>query len=1463
MKNNAKRALGLILCLLMVVSMMTCVVLPAAAEDVAPLATEDPYAKITGVDGGYAVDPDANVFFFDPVWAELEPAVEGESFEYTYGDGEEWGNGKTYNLIWKTNAFATMPELMAAVRAYCTKWVAAPDTVVRDIVVAFAVGEIGLVDETSFSALTSNVPTVDQLINVYFLGAQAGKNPVNDERDTKETAKAIQNGRSADSSTETVLTDTFNFPARCNFTLDGFAGSKNACLAAISADRYTNIMVHNYFVSDLEAPHTNMTFNSYDSGGPAPADDMWEFKNCYFNYNTLQSFAGTNYGNNGYDEIEANKIVFDNCFFTQPNTSNNHRLFLMPSMPTYATAAKNFLGEYAASPEITIKNCVGMDWGANRFIYLLTKNNRFITYPANSVKVNILNNKFYDVVGTKTTDGSSIFIANPAPAASVAHNIIIEGNVFSVSKEAESALTSGNRRFIEYDAEAVSDSTGANITYRDNIFSYPNGAEGEYALFKTIRYNSGNDNRAYVDFSGNFFVDLDGNVLPNLVSQFRGTGHRARSDLYVSAAMDRGVREVLNVKDIKGGAVIYNYISLDHWTVQTPQATWETASKVPGAEKKAGFTGNHFIGALTLLLERGKEYSVNDMFTFGSEDVVIEGVYATEACTGNKITTLTQDMFANDAKYYLKVTYGETVNGIASTATVVYCLNTPQEYVVIAPEGSSYDTSKKYTFNGITYENGKKASDGVTAKFFNQVNAAALTEYDFPSAVEGSPNSYYPGIYNLASDFSGNSMFLLTPGVHTTDTTNGVKNMESKSRAFIGPNFLTSPYGEENNNGTLAGGRSSTDATKEAIIDFCVRISEPDNPVTNTFYGVVFGDDVYSGISNNVATTALAVSAYQQLIVKNCVFADQSERLIQGSFDETNGKVVDVFIKDSAFDAVAQDRSEKNKEYGLFDFVANFVKIDNFALLNKYCAPLSVLTNVRQIQNAAWASARNGEVETSGIISYATSHIKATELTVDAAPTCGDNGSGHYECLCGTRKDMELNVVIPATGDHNLGKLEIDVNPVCNAAGIGHKDCTVCLKEIESEIEIPVDTTAHKWEDEYSVDHAATCLKAGSKSIHCTYCDSSKPGTTIVEGMVEHKWEETYTVDVESTCNFQGKESIHCELCDTVKNGTSRDLPVSDHVWGDKYIVDTPATCGKEGSKSLHCIYCNKSNAATAVVIEKTEHEWKDTPTVDKKATCLKDGEASYHCKNCDATKDAYAIPAEHSAITTKYITIPTYQKGGKMAKVCEDCGTVLESWKVDAVKGTNTATAFKDVATSDWFYKNDAINFVYNTGLMSGVGNGKFAPDETLTRGMFVTILGRLSGAQVKNTTTKFTDVKKSAYYSGYVAWAVKNGVVSGTSATTFAPNAAVTREQICTMIYRYCEYADITLEQSAKKVTFTDAKKISSYAKSAVVACQRSGLVNGEKTAAGVAFRPKDTATRAEAATIIRNLCYAYIIK
>lgn len=175
----------------------------------------------------------------------------------------------------------------------------------------------------------------------------------------------------------------------------------------------------------------------------------------------------------------------------------------------------------------------------------------------------------------------------------------------------------------------------------------------------------------------------------------------------------------------------------------------------------------------------------------------------------------------------------------------------------------------------------------------------------------------------------------------------------------------------------------------------------------------------------------------------------------------------------------------------------------------------------------------------------------------------------------------------------------------------------------------------------------------------------------------------------------------------------------------------------------------------------------------------------------------------------------------------------------------------FTDVSRTDWFY--DAVAFVVENGYFNGTSATTFSPDSPMTRAMFVTVLGRLAGVDVDNNATGgFTDVKAGSYYAGYVAWAAENGIVNGTSATTFSPDGLVTREQMAAFLYRYAKYQGMDVTASSDALdAFSDADAVSGWAREAMAWATDRQIING--TGHGVA--PQATATRAQVAQIILN--------
>ena len=190
----------------------------------------------------------------------------------------------------------------------------------------------------------------------------------------------------------------------------------------------------------------------------------------------------------------------------------------------------------------------------------------------------------------------------------------------------------------------------------------------------------------------------------------------------------------------------------------------------------------------------------------------------------------------------------------------------------------------------------------------------------------------------------------------------------------------------------------------------------------------------------------------------------------------------------------------------------------------------------------------------------------------------------------------------------------------------------------------------------------------------------------------------------------------------------------------------------------------------------------------------------------------------------------------------------------------TENRKDFDDIE-NHWAY--DYINFVTTRGIFAGVGQNKFAPDDVMTRAMLVTILGKLSNISATNNiekSTYFSDVENGSYYAPYVDWAHTNGIINGYGNNLFGTGDPITREQMCVMIYNYIKIEGLDMNYVRPLHKFNDAYGISSWAVEAVEYCYQAGIISGK---GDNFFKPEDTASRAEVATIITNLIKAVFSK
>lgn len=181
------------------------------------------------------------------------------------------------------------------------------------------------------------------------------------------------------------------------------------------------------------------------------------------------------------------------------------------------------------------------------------------------------------------------------------------------------------------------------------------------------------------------------------------------------------------------------------------------------------------------------------------------------------------------------------------------------------------------------------------------------------------------------------------------------------------------------------------------------------------------------------------------------------------------------------------------------------------------------------------------------------------------------------------------------------------------------------------------------------------------------------------------------------------------------------------------------------------------------------------------------------------------------------------------------------------------TYSPFTDLCQTEWYY-NYTI-FAYERGLFTGTSDTTFSPIDKMNRAMLAAVLSRMDGRTVSAPSVGFSDVPDGQWFSTAVNWAAVNGIVTGGDDGKFRPNDNVTREQLCTMLYRYAQnYLGMNVSVSADLSVYSDRVKISPYAQDAVAWAVSRGIVTGTSA---TTLSPGGTASRAEVATMLQRFC------
>ena len=197
----------------------------------------------------------------------------------------------------------------------------------------------------------------------------------------------------------------------------------------------------------------------------------------------------------------------------------------------------------------------------------------------------------------------------------------------------------------------------------------------------------------------------------------------------------------------------------------------------------------------------------------------------------------------------------------------------------------------------------------------------------------------------------------------------------------------------------------------------------------------------------------------------------------------------------------------------------------------------------------------------------------------------------------------------------------------------------------------------------------------------------------------------------------------------------------------------------------------------------------------------------------------------------------------------------LLKCFLLKILFSINTAKAltdFDDVAAGSWY--EEAVAYAVENSLFKGISDTEFAPNSDMTRAMLVMVLYRLENPEESERTHSFADVADGEWYAQAVAWAAESGIVNGVSDTEFAPNDNITREQMAAIIYRYAKIKGYDTEKASELTDCADANEISEYALDAVKWANAAELINGISE---TSISPNTTATRAQVAAILMRFC------
>ena len=462
-----------------------------------------------------------------------------------------------------------------------------------------------------------------------------------------------------------------------------------------------------------------------------------------------------------------------------------------------------------------------------------------------------------------------------------------------------------------------------------------------------------------------------------------------------------------------------------------------------------------------------------------------------------------------------------------------------------------------------------------------------------------------------------------------------------------------------------------------------------------------------------------------------------------------------------------------------------------------------------------------GKIKTEKI--NATGHDWATEWSHD--------GTSHwYECEngCG-EKGQKAEHTFSEWSDGKRSCTECSYEETCTHSG-GTATCTAkAVCKTCGEAYGGLDPTNHSGEKVWDTD-------ANNHTQKWNCCN------TVVVASEPHEW-GTPTI-TPATCTTAGNKHYICDVCSAEKDET---IPATGHTKGAAVKEkETAVTCTVDGSydEVVYCTVCNAELSRTPRTIDALGHTWVDATCTEPKT-----------CSVCSATEGS---AMGHDWGDWTVITAATEDAEGTERRVCRNDGSHRQTRAIPKLAPADCSMGddcplcgFRDLKTDDWYH--DGVHYCLEKGLMKGFADGLFQPGGDTTRAQLAMILWRLEGSPAVETAPEFDDVDPDAWYIGAVRWASAEGVVLGFGDGRFAPDEAVTREQMAAILWRYAARLSRDVSADGDLSGFADAASVSAYAVPALEWARATGLVEGIEQGGALRLAPGDPTTRAQMATLL----------